>query len=278
MAIGIGIDIGSVSIKLAIIGGDEDKPLLRSIAERAGFFTLDRRDGDCVPLVLSRYIRIKGQPLEALDALLRPLRDALGDRMPGVTVTGSGARLASSKYHARRINEFSAIVDAVNLLYPETRTVFEMGGETSKYILLERNARTGKLTIVDYGTNGDCAAGTGAFMDQQASRLKYRIEDVGGIVLGAVKSAQIAGRCSVFAKSDMIHAQQRGYAPDEVLKGLCDAVARNFKSAISRSRRVEPPVLFIGGVAMNAGMVQSMRNVFGLGEGDLHVPDALCWF
>ncbi len=278
MALGIGIDIGSVSIKLAIIGGDEERPVLRSIAENSGFFSLERQFEGDASIVLSHYIRIKGQPLEALDTLLRPIRDAVGDSALSVTLTGSGAKLAASRYRMPRINEFSSIVDAVNLLHPETRTVFEMGGETSKYILLDNNSRTGALTIVDYGTNGDCAAGTGAFMDQQASRLKYRIEDVGGIVLGSVKSAQIAGRCSVFAKSDMIHAQQRGYAPDEVLKGLCDAVARNFKSAISRSRRVEPPVLFIGGVAMNAGMVRSLRDVFGLGEDDLVVPEAMCWF
>lgn len=278
MALGIGIDIGSVSIKLAIIGGDEDGSLLRQIAKNTGFFTLDRGNGTPAHIVLSQYIRIKGRPLEALDTLLKPLRESMGDQALSVTVTGSGAKLAAAHYHARLINEFSAIVDAVNLLHPETRTVFEMGGETSKYILLDRNPGTGRLSIVDYGTNGDCAAGTGAFMDQQASRLKFRIEDVGDIVLGAVKSAQIAGRCSVFAKSDMIHAQQRGYAPDEVLKGLCDAVARNFKSAISRSRRVERPVLFIGGVAMNAGMVQSMRNVFGLDDCDLRVPEEMCWF
>jgi activator of 2-hydroxyglutaryl-CoA dehydratase len=58
-------------------------------------------------------------------------------------------------------------------LFPEIRTVFEMGGETSKFILLEHNDSLGKLTIADYGTNGDCAAGTGAFMDQQASRLPH---------------------------------------------------------------------------------------------------------
>src|SRR5665811_2616443 len=76
----------------------------------------------------------------------------------------------------------------------------------------------------DYQTNGDCAAGTGSFMDQQASRLLYSIEDVGEVVLQAGKAASIAGRCSVFAKSDMIHAQQKGYEPPEVLKGLCSAV------------------------------------------------------
>ncbi|MFC1512356.1 acyl-CoA dehydratase activase, partial [Candidatus Latescibacterota bacterium] len=173
------------------------------------------------------------------------------------------------------INEFTAIVDAVSVCHPETRTIFEIGGETSKYILLDRDPHLSRLTIIDYDTNGDCAAGTGAFIDQQAGRLHYRIEDVGTVVLNSGKAAQIAGRCSVFAKSDMIHAQQRGYQPDEVLKGLCNAVARNFKGAICRGKQIMPPVLALGGVAMNAGIIQSLRSMFELDENDLIVPDTL---
>ena len=101
-----------------------------------------------------------------------------------------------------------------------------------------RPLRRGCAGIADYQTNGDCAAGTGSFMDQQASRLLYEIEDVGDIVLGAGKAASIAGRCSVFAKSDMIHAQQKGYEPPEVLRGLCDAVIRNFRGTIAKGKLV----------------------------------------
>ncbi|HUT62864.1 MAG TPA: acyl-CoA dehydratase activase, partial [Anaerolineae bacterium] len=133
------------------------------------------------------------------------------------------------------------------------------------------------LHIFDYSTNGDCAAGTGSFMDQQSSRLKFRIEDIGDIVESASKAAQIAGRCSVFAKSDMIHAQQRGYQPDEVLKGLCNAVTRNFKSAICRSKKIVPPVIFIGGVSLNTGILRALMNVFDLNENDIYVPETMCW-
>ncbi len=149
-------------------------------------------------------------------------------------------------------NEFKAITRGIGALHPETHTIFEMGGETSKFIRLEASD-VGCAGIADYQTNGDCAAGTGSFMDQQASRLLYDIEDVGDIVLGAGKAASIAGRCSVFAKSDMIHAQQKGYQPPEVLRGLCDAVMRNFKGTIAKGKVIEPPVAFIGGVAANDG-------------------------
>ena len=147
-----------------------------------------------------------------------------------------------------------------------------MGGETSKFIRLEAGDG-GCAGIVDYQTNGDCAAGTGSFMDQQASRLLYDIEDVGDIVLEAGKPASIAGRCSVFAKSDMIHAQQKGYEPPEVLRGLCDAVMRNFKGTIAKGKVIDPPVAFIGGVAANEGAVRSLREAFGLDDGQLFVPE-----
>lgn len=280
MSVGIGIDIGSISIKIAVtVAGDkENERALRNLAENPEYFLLEPHSPASETLIaVSRYRRSRGQSLEVLDDLLNPVRDVFGDEPVHIAATGSGGKLACARFSVPSINEFSAIVEAINLLHPEARTVFEMGGETSKYILLGNNETLGKLGIVDYGTNGDCAAGTGAFMDQQASRLKYRIEDVGEVVSGAAKAAQIAGRCSVFAKSDMIHAQQRGYLPDEVLKGLCNAVARNFKSVISRSKKIVPPVLFIGGVAMNSGMLRSMRETFGLDENDIRVPETMCW-
>jgi predicted CoA-substrate-specific enzyme activase len=278
MAAGIGIDIGSISIKVAITGSREDEKSIREIAALQEYFSIDPPDSKPEFFsAVSHYKRFKGQPLDTLEELLYPVLEILGETKYRITATGSGGKLAGTRYGIRVINEFTAIVEAINIFHPEARTVFEMGGETSKFILLSHNKNLGKLSIVDYGTNGDCAAGTGAFMDQQASRLKFRIEDVGDIVAGAEKAAQIAGRCSVFAKSDMIHAQQRGYKPDEVLKGLCNAVSRNFKSVISRSKKVVPPVYVIGGVAMNSGMLRSIKEVFDLDDSDIVVPKTMCW-
>jgi len=152
------------------------------------------------------------------------------------------------------------------------RTVFEMGGESSKYLRLAP-AEDGGYSIIDYATNGDCAAGTGSFIDQQAGRLQYPVEEVGPVVLAAKRTAQVAGRCSVFAKSDMIHAQQKGYSPAEVLGGLCEAVARNFRTAVVRSHAVVEPVAMIGGVAANAAVVRAMGEAFGLTDGRLLVPE-----
>jgi predicted CoA-substrate-specific enzyme activase len=174
-------------------------------------------------------------------------------------------------------NEFRAIASGVGALYPNFPTVFEIGGQNSKYIALENDSLTGITGISDYQMSGDCAAGTGSFLDQQAVRLKFDVDQIGTIVSRAQKSAKIAGRCSVFAKSDMIHAQQKGFKPEEVIKGLCEAVARNFKSSIVKSKKVKTPALFIGGVARNTGVVHALQEVFRFEKSDLHVPEFYAW-
>ena len=163
------------------------------------------------------------------------------------------------------------------MFYPQVRTVFEMGGEASKYLRLDPNVTGKHLGIVDYQTSGECAAGTGSFIDQQATRLLYSIEQVGPAACGASCAARIAGRCSVFAKTDMIHAQQKGYTTEQILRGLCDAVARNYKSSLVKGRAVVPPVAFIGGVAMNQGVRNALREAFKLKEADLLIPEHYAW-
>ncbi|MFQ6618846.1 MAG: acyl-CoA dehydratase activase, partial [Fidelibacterota bacterium] len=192
-------------------------------------------------------------------------------------VCGSGSQLVGNLLKSSLENEFKSIARGFEFLYPDVKTVFEMGGTCSKYIRLERDTNSGDMGISDYERSGDCAAGTGSFLDQQASRLKYRIEEVGEIVISSQKTAKIAGRCSVFAKSDMIHAQQKGYEPPEVLKGLCEAVARNFKGSITKGKAIIPPVAFIGGVAANLGVVQALSSIFKLKENELFVPVYYAW-
>jgi len=157
-------------------------------------------------------------------------------------------------------------------------TVFEMGGESSKFLRLVTDPASGGVGILDYETNGDCAAGTGSFIDQQATRLRYEVEEVGAIACSARSAARVAGRCSVFAKSDMVHAQQKGYSPPQILRGLCDAVARNFKGSITKGKPAVPPVAFIGGLAKNAGVVQALRELFKFDDRQLFAPEAYAWF
>jgi predicted CoA-substrate-specific enzyme activase len=278
----LGIDIGCISLKSALVGEPDEAELFARLASSSPDLFVTPYSGLLMagerPVLATTYRRIKGSPSEATRALLdRLLRAIPAEELAGVRVTGSGGKLIGQALQATFENEFKAIARGMAALHPDVVTVFEMGGETSKYIRLDTDASSGRVGISDYQINGDCAAGTGSFMDQQATRLLYEIEDVGDIVLRAGKAASIAGRCSVFAKSDMIHAQQKGYQPPEVLKGLCDAVIRNFKGTITKGKRVDAPVAFIGGVAANEGAVQAVVEAFELNDGELLVPELYAW-
>ncbi len=257
----VGIDIGSVSAKIAAMGESGE-------------------------VVFKESCRVHGRPADSALELLKKIRFEVSN----VIVTGSGAASLKCRGY-KTAGEFKAIVKAVSVLYPEVRTIFEMGGETSKFIRIEippnpplshlwsveshsRGVKAGGegAVITEYGINGDCAAGTGSFIDQQAERLHYNVQDIGGLVCDAKRCARVAGRCSVFAKSDMIHAQQKGYSPPEVLKGLCLAVARNFKASVVKGRHVEPNVAFIGGLSLNKGVVSALKEVFDLKDNDFIVP------
>ncbi|MCD4823750.1 MAG: acyl-CoA dehydratase activase [Phycisphaerae bacterium] len=264
----VGIDIGAVSATAALLV-DTNEP--NAPADIPGYSLLRELPGG-EKLFISDYRRTRGKPIAAATEFLEEIIAVVGlDHVRGVVLTGSGAKATAVKLEAKVVNEFRALATGLATLDIQARTVFEIGGEASKYLLLERNS-DGDYNIQDYSTNGDCAAGTGSFIDQQAGRLQYNVEDIGEICNAAERSAQIAGRCSVFAKSDMIHSQQKGYTPAEVLRGLCNAVARNFRSAVVRSHPVEAPVVFVGGVTANSAVVRAMEETFDVADGGFAIP------
>jgi predicted CoA-substrate-specific enzyme activase len=286
----LGIDIGCISVKIAVVGDPTERDAFAALASHTAadqsrlFHDPSSGEGRVLPhesappILATAYRRTKGSPTEAARELLRQVLAALPEgSITAVGVTGTGGRMVGSMLGLPYENEFKAIARAIGALHPDVTTVFEMGGETSKFIHLETDPTSGRVGIADYGTNGDCAAGTGSFMDQQANRLLYDIEEVGDIVRSAGKAASIAGRCSVFAKSDMIHAQQKGYQPPEVLKGLCNAVVRNYRSTIAKGKEVGKKVAFIGGVAANKGAVAAMREAFEMDDEQLVVPAHYAW-
>ena len=281
MAINIGVDIGAISLKLAALGKGEDRSLLATLCkENTSFryFEWKSPDGHLQPLVVSDYRRISGSPIQSTFDLLQEFYSFVPEtRIEGIRVTGSGSRTIAKLLGIYFENEFKSIARMIGDFYPDVRTVFEIGGESSKYIRLEPQPETGHAGIVDYDRSGECAAGTGSFLDQQALRMDYSVEEIGSLVCTADCAARIAGRCSVFAKSDMIHAQQKGYQPQEILRGLCDAVARNFKGSIVKGRPVVAPVAFIGAVTQNAGVSRAIREAFQLREDQLFVPELYAW-
>jgi predicted CoA-substrate-specific enzyme activase len=270
MGINIGLDIGAISLKLAALGKPSDRPYLESLRAARPQFQLVELAGR--PLLLSDYRRIAGSPIQATYDLLQEFYEVIPEvSVEGIRVTGSGSRTIAKVLGLFFENEFKAIARMIGTVYPKVRTVFEIGGESSKYIRLDG------VNIIDYDRSGECAAGTGSFLDQQALRMQYSVEEIGEVVCTASCAARIAGRCSVFAKSDMIHAQQKGYSPAEILRGLCDAVARNFKGSIVKGRPVQSPVALIGAVSQNAGVTAALREAFSLFDGDLFVPEAYAW-
>ncbi len=271
MKLFLGMDVGTVSAKLAIVGPRDRIEAIGANAPGLVSAIVPHPAERTTAVALSAYRRIQGRPLEAAAGLLGELFERVSvEDVGGAVVTGSAAKLVGGALGIPVENEFKTAATGTAALYPDVQNIFEMGGENSKYIRLSTEG--GSSGIVDYQTNGDCAAGTGSFMDQQASRLRFRIEEVGDIVGWAGRTPKIAGRCSVFAKSDMIHAQQKGYEPEEVLKGLCESVARNFKSNIAKGKSVRGKTAFIGGMALNKGVDGSLRRIFELAEEDFFVP------
>jgi predicted CoA-substrate-specific enzyme activase len=276
--IDIGIDIGTISVQLAMLCLEDH---LSRISDRINpfFFVDDTRFSQFEKhrFVLSKYHRHFGEPHPLTDRMLESVFELFTEQeIGGLFVTGSVGKKYAEKRDYPFINGFRSVAEAVGRLYPDVRTIFEMGGETSKYIRISHGGE-GNVRIDDYEMNGECAAGTGSFFDQQAGRLNCKIEEVSEILDNVDRCANIAGRCSVFAKSDMIHAQQRGYEPPEVLKGLCKAVVRNFRGSITKGKRIEPRVAFVGGVAANRGVVEAFRDCFDLNDGELFVPKYSAW-
>ena len=275
MGITLGIDIGTVSIKMALLNAT----LAQNFSDKNHIFfqppELVSLNKNTTPgLLVTKYVRIMGDPVYATYQLLNKVTDIIPpDRIDGIRVCGSGGKLISEVLEVHYENELRATARGVNELYPEIITIIEIGGQNSKYIVLD----TDETGIIDYEKSNDCAAGTGSFLDQQAGRLKFDVDRIGEIVSQTDKSAKIAGRCSVFAKSDMIHAQQKGYKPEQVLKGLCESVARNFKSSILKGKKIAPPALLLGGVSVNTGVVKALRDCLRLSENELIVPGYYAW-
>ncbi|MFW5991945.1 MAG: acyl-CoA dehydratase activase, partial [Halanaerobiaceae bacterium] len=178
----LGIDVGSVSTDLALV--DSFGNLLDKI-----------------------YLRTKGQPVKIIKKGLKILADRYPDlSVTGTGTTGSGRKLAGVMVGADVIkNEITTHAVAAAHIIPEVKTVIEIGGQDSKIIIIRDQI------AVDFAMNSVCAAGTGSFLDQQALRLEIPIEEFGHYAVKAKNPVRIAGRCSVFAESDMIHKQQLGH-------------------------------------------------------------------
>jgi predicted CoA-substrate-specific enzyme activase len=154
------------------------------------------------------------------------------------------------------VNAIIAIAEGIGQLHPGARSVIEIGGHTSKFIVFGDDG-----AMRDFSTNDACAAGTGSFLEQQARRLNIDIDELSRLSAAAARGATIAGRCSVFAKSDMIHLQQRGTPIEEICYGLCSAIARNALATLLHGREPLTPVVIAGGCARNEGILRAFTDM-----------------
>lgn len=237
----LGVDVGSVSTNIVVL-------------DEAG------------EVVASRYFRNDGQPLSVIQTGMAQMQNQFKTALiRGVGTTGSGRLLAGAVIGADIIkNEITAHACAALHFFPGVRTILEIGGQDSKIILIKNGV------VKDFAMNTVCAAGTGSFLDHQAERLKIPIEAFGDLALTAVNPVKIAGRCTVFAESDMIAKQQFGFSKAEIIRGLCEALVRNFLNNLARDKHLEGPVLFQGGVAANKGIKTAFEKELNL---EIVVPE-----
>jgi predicted CoA-substrate-specific enzyme activase len=228
----LGIDVGAVSTDLVLL--DEYNNVVSDV-----------------------YLRTQGQPIKMIKkglSIIKEQNQGITLKVMGVGTTGSGRVLAGAMAGADVIkNEITAHAIAALYINPEVRTIFEIGGQDSKIIILQNGV------VVDFAMNTICAAGTGSFLDHQAYRLGIPIEEFGDYALRAKSPVRIAGRCTVFAESDMVHKQQMGYREEEIIAGLCEAMVRNYLNNVGKGKKIATPIFFQGGVAANSGIKKSFE-------------------
>ncbi len=240
----VGLDVGSGTAKVVVLNENRE-------------------------VLFWRYERTHGQPIETAERLLSAVEKEFS-QLDGITCTGTAGKTISQVLGVAFINEVMAHAKAATYFHPEVKTIIDIGGEDSKLIFITHER--GIPEIEDFALNTLCAAGTGSFLEQQAARLGYSIEEFSKLALEAKNIPRIAGRCTVFAKSDMIHLQQAAVPDCEIIAGLCFAIVRNLKSNLAKGREILPPLVFQGGVAANFGVRRAIKEVFGLKDEELIIP------
>lgn len=237
----LGVDVGSVSTDMVVM--DESYHVVESI-----------------------YLRTRGRPIKAIQEGFQALKDKFQDKdIMACGTTGSGRQIAATLMGADAVkNEITAHAVAALETDSKVQTVIEIGGQDSKIIILKNGV------VSDFAMNTVCAAGTGSFLDRQAERLDIPIEQFGAYALESESPVRIAGRCAVFAESDMIHKQQLGYKDSDIIMGLCEAMVRNYMNNVAKGKDIQPMVFFQGGVAANDGIRHAFEKALGY---EVKVPE-----
>lgn len=229
----LGLDIGSISTKGVIIDKDDN-------------------------VIAQSYLWTEGDPINAVKKVIEELKKSLDKeiKVSGVGTTGSARELIGTIFNATVVkNEITAHAIGTLKYHPDVRTIFEIGGQDSKIIIIDNGI------VVDYAMNTLCAAGTGSFLSSQAKRLVIPVEEFGDYALRSKKPSKIAGRCTVFAESDLVHKIQMGHTREDIIAGLCDSIVNNYLNNVGKGKNIESPIVFQGGVSKNQGVLRSFEKI-----------------
>ncbi len=232
----LGVDVGSISTNVVVIARNRD-------------------------ILARRYLMTAGKPLEAVRQGLFEVGKEVGKNViiKGVGVTGSGRYLTGEFIGADIVkNEITAHATAAAWVDKNVDTIFEIGGQDSKYISLENGA------IVDFTMNKVCAAGTGSFLEEQSEKLDVNIkQEFGKRALDSCCPSQLGERCTVFMESDLNHHQQLGVPKDDLLAGLSYSIVLNYINRVVEKRKIGNTIFLQGGVAANRGVKAAFEKVTG---------------
>jgi predicted CoA-substrate-specific enzyme activase len=232
----LGVDIGSTTTKYALI--DEDGQILHKC-----------------------YVPTQGKPIEVTQRLLRTLNEEVGrqGRLMGVATTGSGRNVVGDFLSADLvIDEITAHAKGAVTIDPAIDTIFEIGGQDSKYISIENTHP------LDFDMNKVCAAGTGSFLHELANKMKINIVDeFQEIALSSETPIHLAERCTVFMESDLASYAQKGAEREDLIAGLCYAIVHNYLNRVVAKRYIGQRIMFLGGPSLNRGIVAAFERVLG---------------
>lgn len=230
----LGIDIGSTSTDLVLLGENGE-------------------------LLDYQYLRTAGNPKEAVQKGLDSIKERFGElNFLAVGVTGSGRERIGKMICADAIrDEITAQAAGAAKCVPDVDTVFEIGGQDSKYISLKSGE------VVDFQMNKICAAGTGSFVEEQAARMGIPIASFGDIALSGDAPANLGERCTVFIETAIAAAAADGISEENIAAGLCYSIVLNYLHKVVGTKPVGERIVLQGGVAYNPGIVAAFRAFYG---------------
>jgi len=180
-----------------------------------------------------------------------------------MVATGYGRHSAREAYACTAITEIKAYALGASALFPHAASVLDIGGQDTKVIALGEGGR-----VVDFEMNDKCAAGTGKFLEVMARALGFSLEEMAAASLAAEKGLPITSMCTVFAESEVTGLVHRGEDRRAISRGLHESIAKRTLSSLAHVG-AQGPLVFAGGVAKNAAMVEFIRAAF---KGDVLVP------